>query len=186
MKQSHGNDLIWCREIILFELELCSFCDFKCYLKYCLYVQGRAKWMFSLLLHFWLPGGSIVAMVNLFLAFSTLYLFIYVATFNNKTAMQMKYMITMATLAQNRCVVDCDSSLPVHRNTRQFFRKCVKFHPIFKWNWCTSIVKQHIINISGALLKKLMRGKRVSFLVRGIILQVWKYCSVPQTVAFIM
>ena len=88
--------------------------------------------MFSLLLHFWLPGGSIVVKVNFFLAFSTFYLFIYLATFNNKTAMQMKYIIVMATLAQNRCVVDCDNYLPVHCNTRQFFRKCVKIHLIFK------------------------------------------------------
>lgn len=44
----------------------------------------------------------------------------------------MKYMIEMATLAQNRCVVDCDNYLPVYHNIRLFFRKCMKFHPILK------------------------------------------------------
>lgn len=111
--------------------------------------------MFSLLLHFWLPGGSIVVIVNFFLAFSTFYLFIYLAIFNNKTAMQMTCMIAMATLAQNRCVVDCDNCLPVHHNTRQFFRKCVVSSCIqMKLMYKQSKAKQHVINVSGALLKR--------------------------------
>lgn len=99
--------------------------------------------------------------------------------------MQIKYMIVRATLAQNRCVVDCDTYLPMQHNTTQLYRKCLNFHPIFKWNWYTSTVKQHVIHLSAALLKKWMRRERVSFPVTGIILQALN-CSMPQTVAFIM
>lgn len=97
-----------------------------------------------------------------FLAFSTLYLFIYITAVNNKTAMQMKYLVAVATLAQNSCicVADYDSCLSAHHNTRRLFRKCVKFHPIFKWNWCRGIAKQRIIDIFWALLLEVNEGEK--------------------------